>query len=310
MTKWMTFSAIRKLPKPFILASAVLISAACIRADDRAAYDRSSLETLVRYLLLWGPEVKLDFEAPRPSPIAGYKEVRVRATYGEGSQTETLFVSDDGKRVIQGSVYDVNRDPFRRVAERISLQNQPRRGPPNAPLALVVFSDFECPMCRRLADDLKSNVEKTYRGQASIYFKDLPLAARHPWAVEAAVAGRCVFHQNPEAFWAYHDWIFAHQSEITLDKFREHALTAIQSTSINREKLVSCMDSRETEPEIKESQREASDLGVSGTPTVFLNGRKMPGPSWPHLRSAIDFELKKKTADDCHCVEDPTGKDP
>jgi len=290
------------------LAATLVLLCPGLFAADRTHNDNGRLEALVRYLLLWGPDIKVDFDAPRPSPIAGYKEIRARGTRQDAVQTEIFFVSDDGKRVIQGSVFETARNPFEATAARIAVRDQPRRGPANAPVKMVVFSDFECPMCRKLADEIRSDVQTAYGDRVSVYFKDLPLAQKHPWAFDAAIAGRCVYRQSGAAFWVYHDWIFAHQSEIVLGRFREQALESVAKEGIDRARLTSCIDSKATESEIRNSMREASELGVPGTPTVFLNGRKMPGPSWPMLRAAIDFELKQAAAksEDCHCTE-PTG---
>ena len=315
MNKWMKFwiNGLEACPRRRFLvlwAFVICSSLGVARADDVSSHEARTLETFVRYVMLWGPEIRIEFEAAKPSPIAGFKLLRVHAIFRESVQVEPFYVSDDGKRVIQGSLLDLSPHPFSSTAERIALSNQPRIGAADAPVVLVVFSDFQCPMCRKMAGEIKSAVDKTYPGQLRAYFKDLPLSAKHPWAMDAAIAGRCVFRQNPAAFWTYHDWVFGHQSEITAPGFREQALSAIGTEGIDVAKLTGCMDSRETESEVKESIREASDLGVPGTPTVFLNGRKMPGPSWQLLRSAIDIELKARSATltpDCGCLEDNHG---
>ena len=76
---------------------------------------------------------------------------------------------------------------------------------------IVEFSDFQCPYCKEEAKMLRQNLIQTYPKQVRLYFKDFPLENMHPWAKAAAIAGRCVFQQKTDAFWEYHDWIFAHQ---------------------------------------------------------------------------------------------------
>ena len=95
---------------------------------------------------------------------------------------------------------------------------QPSFGEPGAPVAVVMFSDFQCSFCKEEAKMIRQNVASAFPTQVRVYFKDFPLEPIHPWAKPAAVAGRCVFRQKPAAFWDYHDWIFAHQDEIIARK--------------------------------------------------------------------------------------------
>ena len=88
-------------------------------------------------------------------------------------------------------------------------------------MVLVLFSDFQCPYCKEEAKMLRANLLSAYPKQVRLYFKDLPLEQIHPWAKPAAIAGRCVFKQNPTAFWDFHDWIFEQPGEITKDNFSE-----------------------------------------------------------------------------------------
>ncbi|HEY6390793.1 MAG TPA: thioredoxin domain-containing protein, partial [Bryobacteraceae bacterium] len=137
------------------LQVAILVTAV-IPAEERPFYDKSTLEEMVRYVMLWGSEIKVEFDRATPSPISGFKEVRVRATYQGTTQTETILVSEDGKRIIQGSVFELNQNPFRNATSRISLRNQPSKGSPDAGVDIVVFSDFQCPACRKLADEMRT----------------------------------------------------------------------------------------------------------------------------------------------------------
>ncbi|HEY6390440.1 MAG TPA: thioredoxin domain-containing protein, partial [Bryobacteraceae bacterium] len=144
-----------------------------------------------------------------------------------------------------------------------------------------------------------------------VYFKDLPIARRHPWAPAAAIAGRCIARQKSSSFWTYHDWAFAHQSEITEAGFRAQMLAATEPLALDKEALTACLDSRATEPEVTQSIAEATELGVPGTPTIFVNGRKLPSPSTAVLKSAIDFELQRKTRGlipDCNCGDTANPK--
>ena len=85
-------------------------------------------------------------------------------------------------------------------------------------MVLVVFSDFECPNCKEEAKTLRERLPAAYPKDVRLYFKDFPLEQIHPWAKAAAMAGQCVFRENPAGFWQFHDWIYEHQAEITPDR--------------------------------------------------------------------------------------------
>jgi protein-disulfide isomerase len=147
---------------------------------------------------------------------------------------------------------------------------------------------------------------KAFPDKVHLVFKDLPLDSIHPWARGAAVAGRCVYRQKPEAFWTYHDWMFEHQAEITVEnraqKFTEWAKTA----GLDTLQLNQCVADPTAAADVNRSMVEAQALKVNSTPTMFINGRKVPGNvPWPDLKSIIEVELKH--AESCCSVELPSA---
>jgi protein-disulfide isomerase len=189
----------------------------------------------------------------------------------------------------------------------------PSFGDAKAPVVLAVFGDFECPYCKEEANVLRNNVMTTFPGKVRVYFKDFPLMSIHPWAKPAAIAGKCVFHQNPDTFWKFHDWIYDKQQEITPDNLNSKVLEWAGQNNLDSLQLGRCMDNKTTEPEIDKSVAEGRALGVDGTPTLFLNGRKVTDnmAQWQVLQQLITMELdhQAKVAEDaekCCTVSVPT----
>src|SRR5215467_13292999 len=151
-------------------------------------------------------------------------EVNVHLSSGNATQDATFYVSKDGQKILQGSVFDVKDNPFKPELDKLKTDLAPNFGTPGAPVVLVLFSDFQCPFCKEEAKMLRTNLLSAYPKQVRAYFKDMPLDQIHPWARPAAIAGRCVFKQNAAAFWDYHDWMYDHQGEITKENFRDKAL--------------------------------------------------------------------------------------
>jgi protein-disulfide isomerase len=291
---------------PLLLLTAFLLGAA--DAPPRSAFDKPTLEAYVRHLYLLQPQLTVTVGDPKPSSLPGFKEVRVRIAQGAQSQELPLYVSNDGKKIVQGSFYDVTTNPFKPELDKLKTQFQPALGTAGAPVAIVVFSDLQCPHCKGEAEMLRQNLIQNYPTQVRLYFKDFPLEGLHPWAKAAAMAGRCVFQQKPDTFWVYHDWVFAHQESLTADNLKDQILGwAKDVKDVDAIKLGACMAGNATQAEVEKELDEGRALDVSGTPTMFINGRRISQTiDWPNLKNIIDAEIEyqktaKNAGDDCGC---------
>jgi protein-disulfide isomerase len=288
------------------LLGALLLGAA--DAPPKSAFDKPTLEAYVRHLYLLQPQLAVTVGDPKPSSLPGFKEVRLRISQGVQSQDLTLYVSNDGKKIVQGNFYDVTTNPFKPELDKLKTQFQPYLGTEKAPVAIVVFSDLQCPHCKGEAEMLRKNLIQNYPTQVRLYFKDYPLESLHPWAKAAAMAGRCVFQQNNDAFWLYHDYVFGHQETITPETLKDQTLTwAKDAKAVDSIKLGACIDGKSTQAEVEKEIEEARALDITGTPTMFINGRRIPQTiDWPNLKAIIDTEIEyqktaKNAGDDCGC---------
>src|ERR1035437_8134081 len=206
----------------FCLLGALLLGAA--DAPQKSAFDKPTLEAYVRHLYLLQPQLTVTISDPKPSALPGFKEVRVRIAQGAQFQEVPLYVSNDGKKIVQGNFYDVASNPFKAELDKLKTQFQPALGTAGAPVAIVLFSDMQCPFCKGEAEMIRKNLIQNYPTQVRLYFKDFPIESLHPWAKAAAMAGRCVFQQKPDGFWEYHDWVYAHQDAITPENLKAQVL--------------------------------------------------------------------------------------
>lgn len=286
----------------------------------RSALDKPTLEAYVRHLFVWGKAINVEVLDAKPAPgLPDLYSIDVRATAGQVSQVETFLVSKDGHKILRAVVFDVNENPFKADLDKLKTQFQPSMGTEGAPVVLVLFSDFECPVCKVEANMLRQNVVSAYPKEVRLYFKDFPLMQMHPWAKAAAMAGRCIFRQNPAAFWNYHDWVYEHQADITPDTFKAKLLEFAKSKDkeIDTMQLTTCLDTRTTEAEVDRNIADGADLHVNATPTMFINGRRIEGQiPWPNLRDIIDYEIEyqktaKNAGEDCGCevkLPSPLGR--
>jgi len=285
--------------------------AAVARPAEKSALDKATLEPFVRHLFVWGPAIQVKISDPAPSAqLPGFFEVKVTGSSGNASQEEIFLVSKDGQKILKAMVFDIRQNPFKAELDKLKTQFQPSFGTPGAPVVLVQFSDFQCPYCKDEAKLLRENLLKSYPKEVRLYYKDFPLEQIHPWAKPAAIAGRCVFRQNPVAFWDYYDWMFAHQQEITPENLHAKVMEFGQQKSLDVLQLGRCFDTRATEGEVGRNAAEAKSLGVNSLPTLFVNGRRLVGQVvWPGLKQIIDYELDyqktARNAGEAACCEVP-----
>lgn len=259
---------------------------------------QKNVEAYLRHLYAFGPNVQLTVSAPKDSEVPGLLETTIELKDGENSQTAKIYVSKDGKYLVRGEVSDLTKDPLAETRAILQIKDAPSLGDPKAPVTLVEFSDFECPMCRGLHDVLRGMMPNF--PQVRVVFKDFPLESLHPWARTAALAGHCAYEQDPKAFWKVYDLIYDQQEVISAANAWTKMTDFADQTGLNSEAFRSCMASPEAGAAIEASKANGQQLEVGSTPTVFVNGRRLVGAD-PHLlEQYIQYELaqgKSKSAD-------------
>jgi protein-disulfide isomerase len=253
---------------------------------------QKSVEAYLRNLYAFGSDVQLTVGPLKETPIAGLMETDVAVKIGEDKQVAQFYVSRDGKFLFRGELSDLSKDPLAETRAKIQTRDAAVLGPTNAPVTLVEFSDFECPVCRNLHDALRALLPK-YAQQVRVIFKDYPIEQIHPWARTAAIAGRCAYQQDPQAFWKVYDQIYDHQDVISAenawDKMQEYA----SQSGLNADTFKSCMASPEPGAAINASLANGQALEVNSTPTIFINGRRLVGADAHLIEQYLEYELAR-----------------
>jgi protein-disulfide isomerase len=168
----------------------------------------------------------------------------------------------------------------------VASAGHPSTGSASAPVTVVEFSDFQCPFCRAAENTLKQ-VRQKYGDRVKLVYMDFPLGF-HQHAMDAARAARCAADQNK--FWQFHDALFADQAKLSANDLKQTA-TAV---GLDRTKFNGCFDSGGHNAGIQQDVAEGSSLGVTGTPTFFVNGRELVGAQPPpKFDEVIDEELAR-----------------
>jgi len=167
----------------------------------------------------------------------------------------------------------------------IATEGYPSLGPEDAPITVVEFSDFQCPFCKRFHQETYQALLEAYPDQIRFVYRNLPLTSIHPDAFPAAVASLCAEEQN--AFWEYHDKLFT--GELL---GREVYLQYAADLDLNTEEFTACLDSGKFDEFIEQDMDFAFNLGVSSTPTFFINGLAIVGAQpISSFQTIIDKEL-------------------
>src|ERR1700733_14969909 len=172
------------------------------KATPSAAIDKPALETYLRHAELWIPQVTVSIDDPKPSAyLPGFSEIAVHLSYQGQTKEEHYLISQNGKNIVKGDVYDMTKSPFQAALDQIKLDSQPSYGKPGAPVTVVGYGDFQCPVCKVEAGVMRKNLVQNFPDKVQVYFKDFPLESIHPWARAASDTGRCIYKQDPQAFW-------------------------------------------------------------------------------------------------------------
>ena len=167
----------------------------------------------------------------------------------------------------------------------VAVGHAPVRGAPNAPVTIVMFSDFQCPFCGRVEPTVKQ-IEDTYGDKVKIVWKNQPLPF-HPNAMPAAKAAMAAYKQGK--FWEMHDLIFSNQQAENDATYEKYA----QQIGLDMAKWKADKESPDVAAQITADSNEGKSVGANGTPAFFINGVNVVGAQpFDKFKSVIDEELK------------------
>jgi len=243
--------------------------------------------------------------APNPSPTQGPGPTPA-STAGVGAGPDDAAYWKDRSQKLQETLDDPRKLEayFAEKAQReydaaspvaIDLNGVPGRGPATAPVQVVEYSDFLCPYCRSLAGALAQFVQQA-GGRVVVYFKNYPLDTAcnakmkqsvHPGACALALGAVCA--QNQGKFEAYHDKVFS--TELRNPQPAD-VLRLAGEAGLNVAAIQGCLEDPQTRKTLDGQISEANRLGVAATPTLYVNGRKLPRIN--DFVQVVDKEAQKK----------------
>ena len=204
-------------------------------------------------------------------------------------------------------VVSIVEGEFENLGELVAMATGVERGDPNAPITILEFGDFQCPACQQFATFVKPQLDLAYveAGIARFVFHDYPIVSGHPHSFLASRGARCALDQGEQYFWPFHDQLFAHQSTWSLSQsppmsaFEDYASTI----GLDGGEFEACLDSDRFADVVSANMRLGIELGVSGTPTIFVSrggGMGVRVNRWNEadaFRTVIDRLMEEESGD-------------
>jgi protein-disulfide isomerase len=209
----------------------------------------------------------------KPSPIPGLAEVNVVLASPQGQQATRFFVSPDGQHALVGEIIPFGARPFEPAKQLLEKGiTGPERGPKDAPVTIVEFGDLQCPACKAAQPTIEAMVGA--EPNARFVFQNFPLEM-HNWAAKGAAYADCVGRASNEAFWKFISKTYETQSDITAENADEKLTAIADGAGVKGADIAACAAKPETKARVDASVALGKSADVNGTPTVFVNGRRI-----------------------------------
>lgn len=308
----MLLSALVANSLPACAAKAVATKATSVQASE--APSAAMVEAYFHRLFGYDSSLQTKVLKIAPSPAAELYEVRVQLSSPKGQQVTTWYVTRDLKHALLGELMPFGDHPYQASQTRLAAEAfGATAGPRKAKLLIVEFADLECPACREAAT-LMARLRADFP-EARFVFQNYPIANLHPWATPAAAYLDCLTRQAPQHALAFVDLVYEHQREIEEEVRQPDAEgkvhideAAVQAalrryaewTGADGAKIAACALLPETAERVQRSRALGDALGVTATPTLFINGRRMIAPSsqqYEGLKNIVNFEQEMAQQD-------------
>ena len=256
-------------------ASAQAKNAATPSPQKAGLPNEATVEDFLRQMFGWNQELTWKIADIRPAEAQGFSEVTAIFNTPQGQQVFRVYVTPDQKFALTGDLVPFGADPFAIARADLKAANGPSHGPADSAVTIVEFGDLECPACKAAQPNVAKLMEE--EPKARLVFQNFPLETIHKWAMLGATYVDCVGRENNDALWKFISTVYEHQGEITPEnadaKLKEYAKEA----GANPDTVSACAAKTETEKRVRESMALGEKLGVTSTPTFFINGRKVVG---------------------------------
>jgi len=274
----------------------ILVMGLVVFSQDKAPVlpSEETVNAFLQQTFGYDPTVTWKIASIKPSIAEGLAEVNVTLSNAQGQSGTTLYVTPDGKHALTGEIMPFGAKPYESAKEALLKGvNGPTRGPEKAPVTIVEFSDLQCPHCK----DAQPVIDKLLVAEpnARFVFQNYPLPM-HNWAAKAAYYADCVGRSSNDAFWKFVQGTFDQQSNLTESNADEKLTAIADAAGVKGADIATCAAKPDTKSRVDKSVALGQAVGVTGTPTVYVNGRRIGnvvGVPPEVLKGLVEFAAKQ-----------------
>ena len=228
----------------------------------------------------------------KPAAAQGLAEVDVMIVSPQGQQPNKFYVSADGEHALVGDIIPFGAHPFAADLKKLKKGiDGPSRGPADAPVLLVEFSDLQCPHCK----DAQPTIDRLLAEEKNVrlVYQNFPLPM-HNWAAKAAAYADCVGRSSSDAFWKFIEGTYAAQTDLTESNADEKLNVIADAAGAKSADIAVCAAKAETIGRVERSVELGKSLNVASTPSLFINGRLVGVGAMPYdsLKSLVEFSAR------------------
>jgi protein-disulfide isomerase len=253
-----------------------------------------TVNAFMRHMFGYDPSVSWEVVAIKPSALAGISEVNVVIKNPQGQQNTKFYVAADGQHALIGEIIPFGSEPFAPARKALEKGiNGPSRGPADAPVTIVEFSDLQCPHCKEAQPTIDKLMSE--EKNARLVFQNFPLQS-HEWAAKAAAYADCIGRNSNDAFWKFAQSVYDAQNDILASNADEKLTALADKSGVKGSDIATCAAKPETATRVERSVALGKSVDVTGTPTLFINGRKVgniAGLPYDVLKQLVEFAAKK-----------------
>jgi len=230
----------------------------------------------------------------KPAPVPGLAQVDVILANPQGQQLSRFYVTPDGDHAVIGDIIPFGAKPFDPARKTLEKGiTGPSRGPKNAAVTIVEFGDLQCPACKAAQAAIESLIAS--EPDARFVFQNFPLEM-HNWAAKGAAYADCVAQASNDAFWKFIAKTYETQSDITAENADEKLTALADGAGVKGADIAVCASTPVPKAHVEASLALGKSVNVTGTPTLFINGRSIGNVSQvpaSSLKALVDFAAKQ-----------------
>jgi protein-disulfide isomerase len=254
----------------------------------------ASVDSFLQQTFGYEAQVSWKISAIKPAPVPGLAQVDVILASPQGQQLSRFYVTPDGEHAVVGDIIPFGPKPYDPAKKMLEKGiNGPAKGPKDAPVTIVEFGDLQCPACKAAQPAIEALVAA--EPQARFVFQNFPLEM-HNWAAKGAAYADCVAQASTDAFWKFVAKTYESQSDITAANADEKLTALADAAGVKGADIATCATTPIPKSHVDASIALGKAVNVTGTPTLFINGRIIGNVSQvpaDTLKALVEFAAKQ-----------------